>query len=570
VDTQYYLPLSGFTPPSASQPYGGASVIGSGYVQYVISSGISGTPTAPSWATSIGSTTSDNNIIWYCDAKYSPNSLSWTKGYVYAYSYASRLANDSYNTSVPPGANPAVPLGTPTGSELGDISTASPVYTIIGSNSGAVNTISGLGSTNPAVDTIIIWRSADGGGSSNMFFLTEIPNPTPIGGIAQPWTFVDYLPDLPTNLYPGLDNLEPAPIDDENNPPPAAFLPMIYNFSRIWGAYGNTVGFSGGPDVITGNPNSAFNPADEFPFLANVVRIVRTSQGAIVFTTDEIDIIAGGPATSSFYQLSIVSGIGLSSYNALDTYAGEIYFFSSDSEFKTLNASLKLDNYGFPVGDVFATWNAANVYVACQQVGVDNGIFVADGATGWWRCNPYQIPGFAGPEPIWSPPAAITGGCQLVQSIEITPGIKKLLVGGTGPNQQILERNLSVFTDNGTAYDAYFVMGSIVLAHPGQLAVLKFIEMDMSGVAYQPTVSFLLNEISGTFTPFTAAPQFDPPTIYGATLSPTSYSPNRYYFSGTQAVARCRHLQIKVDLGTTSNPDEVYNLTIFGRLLTEF
>jgi hypothetical protein len=113
-------------------------------------------------------------------------------------------------------------------------------------------------------------------------------------------------------------------------------------------------------------------------------------------------------------------------------------------------------------------------------------------------------------------------------------------------------------------------MGSIVLVHPGELAVLKFLEMDFSGKQFQPMVSFLLNEIAGTFTEFTTNPTFDPPSIYGTTGVPESYSPLRYYFSSTKSLARCRHMQIKIDYGKTPNPDELMNLTIFGRLLSEF
>ena len=57
----------------------------------------------------------------------------------------------------------------------------------------------------------------------------------------------------------------------------------------------------------------------------------------------------------------------------------------------------------------------------------------------------------------------------MVQSIEVTPGIKKVLVGPTPASTaanggaQVLERNLNVYTDNGIEYDAWFVMGSIML-----------------------------------------------------------------------------------------------------------
>lgn len=197
-------------------------------------------------------------------------------------------------------------------------------------------------------------------------------------------------------------------------------------------------------------------------------------------------------------------------------------------------------------------------------------MFIADGSTGWYRLNPHQVPGAAqGPEPIWSPYAAVTNGCKMVQAIETQPGIKRLLVGGTGNSQPILKRDLAVFTDNGTPYNAFFTMGSITLAHPGQLALLKFLEFDFSGVKYQPTISYLLNDVAGTFTPFVLKPVFDPPSVYGATIVPGSYSPDRYYFAGNASLARARHLQIKVDLGNTTNGDELFTMTIFGRLMVE-
>jgi hypothetical protein len=664
TNTSWYLPKAGFAPPSSSQPYGGAEVIGNGSVQAVIATGKSGS-NQPNWAETsqvytltgvaytsgqsatysgtitgggsnayagylfniagfvtnpsnnggpflcyastgstlvlvnpnavteshsatatavpIGSETTDNGITWYTDATESVNSLAWTSGYVYAYSYYARLASDGYNTSVaqggfgpPPGV--ASVLGTPTGSEAGTMTTASPVFTITGSNAGAVNTITGLGPTDPQFDTIVIWRSADGGGAANMFWLTEFNAPKPIQGTAQTWSFVDYLPDLPTNVFPGLNELISAPINDQNNPPPSNFLPMVYNFIRIWGASGQTMFNSGGPDIEAGqgNPNEAFNPGDNYPFLANVTNARKCSQGIVVFLTDSIQIIAGGPATSSFYTVEISDNIGLSSPNAIDQYGGEIYFFAADSEGKMISVNLQLSNFGFPIGDKFAAFNAADVYLTVQQANVDNCIFVTDGSTGWYRCNPYQVPGgYSGPGPVWSPFANITGGAQMVQSIEVTPGIKKVLVGPTpattaaNGGAQILERNLSVYTDGGVMYDSFFVLGSVMLCNPGQLCLLKFLEMDFSGVNYQPTISYLLNEISGAFTQFTLAPQFDPPSLYGSTLSPTSYSPNRYFFSGTGSLARARHMQIMVDFGITPNPDELFNLTIFGRIFVE-
>jgi hypothetical protein len=268
----------------------------------------------------------------------------------------------------------------------------------------------------------------------------------------------------------------------------------------------------------------------------------------------------------------------------LDQLAGEIYFFSSDNQFRVMTPALNITNAGFAIADQFANlptsgspsngiaaqvWNSSTGYVASQQATIDNAIYVADGRYGWYRLNARQAGALPNTEPVWSPFAAITNGCKMVNSTETSPGIHQLLVGGTLGFSQILARNLSVYQDNGTSYDAYFDMGNITLAHPGQIALLKFLTLDFSGVGFQPTVSYLLNEISGNFTAFTQNPIFDPPQIYGATLSPQSYSPNRYYFASNASLARCRHLRIRVDYGVSSGTNELYDLTIFGRLMIE-
>jgi hypothetical protein len=343
------------------------------------------------------------------------------------------------------------------------------------------------------------------------------------------------------------------------------------------------VAFSGGPDTEVGNPDEAYSASDSLPFLAPVIRIAKSPQGLITFLTDSIEVIVGGPATASFSSVTWAQGIGLLSYNALDVFAGDIYFFAADNQFRVMTPSLNIANAGFPLGDQFAnqptsgamssglsmTWDPTQVYVASYQNGTDNSVIVADGNTGWYRLNPRQAGAMPNPEAVWSPYAIITNGCQMVISVQTSPGIHKLLVGSQIQNQPILVRNQTVFTDNGTQYDAFFEMGNITLAHPGGLALLKFCEFDFNTPNFKPTISFLLNEIAGTFKAFTLNPVFDPPSLYGQTLSPSSYSPNRYYFSGTGSLARCRHLRLKVDLGTTSTGDEIFNATIFGRLMVE-
>lgn len=445
ANTLWFLPVPGFAPPLATQAYGGAEVIGSSFAQAVTTSGLSG-GSAPSWSTTVGGTTTDNTITWTTVGAFTARSITWTKSHVYAFSFKCRTPTDAYVTTslltlgnlntvqmlTPLGNVPGLvtPLGAYAGGGTGAVSTASPVTTLSTPNiTGAQNQISGFGSPDPQVDTIIIWRDADGGGASNMFELIEIPAPKPIGGMSQPWQFNDFLPDIASTVgginYPGLDNLSPAPIDHQNDPPPTGFLPLCdeLHFSRIWGAVSNTVFPSAGPDTLVGNGNEAFNPGnDDFPFKSTVVACIHSPAGLICPTTTDIECIYGGPSTTSFYSQNMIKKIGLLNYNAWDRVGGEIYFVSTDCQLWSFNPTVQLARAGFPIGNLLASQlpvNGSNVSVVAYENGTDNAVFVGDGASGWYRLNPHQVGAdMSGENAIcWSPFAQINGGAQLLKSV---------------------------------------------------------------------------------------------------------------------------------------------------------
>jgi hypothetical protein len=606
--TNWFLPAAGFAPPLANQPYGGAQVIGSAFVQSVIASGLSG-GSAPSWSVTVGTTTTDNGITWRTASAYSARSITWTASHVYAFSYKCREATDPYVTTSLltfgslntqqavnilgniPGL--VSPIGAYLGGGTGAISTSSPVFTLSSPNTaGAVNLVQGLGSTDPQVDTIVIWRDADGGGSSNMFELVEIPAPKPIAGVAQPWNFNDYLPDIPATVsginFPGLDILAPAPIDDVNNPPPAGFLPLCdqLHFSRIWGAVGNTVFFSGGPDVGVGNPNEAFNPADDFPFKSTVIACMHSPAGLICPTTTDFECIYGGPSTSSFFSQNMLKGIGLANYSAWDRIGGEIYFLSPDMQFWSLNPAVQLARVGFPIANllsdmaIFGTPGLATV--TAYENGTDNAIFVGDGNEGWFRYNPHQVGADISGEnaACWSPQAEIAGGCQMLKAVvlpPLAPGdplLQSLIIGSNTTGKPILGRNQSAsnsYSDNGTAYHAWFDIGAITMVFPGQRAAVKFLEFDFMPVGTQPTVSYAFDDPTPvpTWTAFTTF-VYDPPIVYGGTAITPPYWPDRFYLSQNADVAVGRRIRIKVDYGSSDTvQNELISFAIFGRKYQE-
>lgn len=547
----YYLPVGGFYPPSSSVPFGGAIIIDSNdNEQAVIDTGKS-SGSAPSWATTpVGAVTVDSAATWKLIGPAITQGFVTTKGISFAYSYKSRTVDDIYNTTAPP--DWPSPLGPPTGSESGHVSTASPLFAIVTPFPSSVVTLVVPGSIDPQVDTIVIWATLDGG--STLFFLTEIPNQFPTQTI-----------NINESPFVGLDSVNqliPAPINGQNNPPPAGFLPMAYHFERIWGAVGNFVFASGGPDIVTGNPNESFDPEDFFEFPSPVTRIVPTATGILVFLTSDVYAILGGPVFTTFFPTPMVPGVGLSHYNALDIHGATIYLYTSDNQFISIDPSGGAQRMGGPIADRLALFDSKKAFVTVHENGNDNAVFVSDGVTGWYRLNPSQFPNG---NQVWSPFAVITGGAGAVLSIEVTPGTHRLLVGGVGSNTPILQRDFSTHQDDGVNYICNFTMGSINLVNPGQIAGLTFVNLRSTRVGTSPICSFLLNEISGTFTAFPQTQAY-PWQIYGSTLQPASLFSNAYYFRPSGDPALAEHMQVQVSFPAENFANEVLSLTVWGTI----
>lgn len=552
ANTFWYLPTVGWFPPSGGVPFGGAIIIDSNNnEQAVIVSGLSGTPTHPVWATTpVGAQTTDNAATWQLIGPAITSGFQLTKGASYAYSYKSRTADDIYNTTAPP--DWPSPLGPPTGSETGHVSTASPLFTISTPIPPSVVTLVIPGSSDPQVDTIVIWRTLDGG--STLFFLTEVPNTPPIGGVQQFQTVQDSAPDSTLNEF------ITAPINNQNNPPPAGFLPMAYHFERIWGAVGNFVFASGGPDVLTGDPNQSFDPLDFFEFPEPVTRVVPTATGIYVFLTSDVYAILGGPVFTTFFSSPAIPGVGLLHYQAFDIHGGMMFLFSADKQFLSIDPSGGVNRMGGPIADQLQNFNPMTAFVSVHESGNDNAIFVSDGQTGWFRLNPSQFPNGT---QVWSPFGLVQAGVGAVQSIEVSNGVHRLLVGGQGANTHILQRDFTTYEDDGTPYTCFFTMGSIPLVSPGQIAGLTFTNIRATRIGTSPIVSFLLNEVSGTFTTFPSQQAY-PWQIYGSTLQPTSLYSNAYYFRDAGVPALAEHMQVKVSFPAENFANEVLSLTVFG------
>jgi hypothetical protein len=514
---------------------------------------------APSWATSIGTTTTDNGTLWVCVG---PGSIIFNGESQYAYSWvstdgsvttASDIVQQNYGTSV---------LG-PAGNGRAQLT--------------------GMFPTDPQIAFAWLWRTVQGG--SVLFFDQAIPNPTP--GTASSWYVLDVVPDT------SLNELIEAPIDDENDPPPVGLTALSYHLGCVWGALGNELRYSDGPLINSGNGNTAWSPSNVFVFPSSVLRHWPTSSGLIVLTSSDIYIIQGtNTPTSPLFATPFLQNIGLLSYDAFAVNGSIIYMYTTDNQVISLDPSSGVSEIGFPIGDQFGpqygtgTFTPTSTHVTWHIAqSQDKGLYVSDFQSSWWRMCPTPSPESG---ITWSPRAQIASGFSAVQSVETTPGIHNLLLGPTGvsgtiadvqvvyrqafgvgphvyvtiitltapvptsssfsfsglttyttlngqtlpvvsgipygistsadqfcvlfgsatygpatdtggvipPNSKILQRNYQVYSDNGAAYPAWAVLGSLVLAQPGQLAMVESFTTDSVAIGTPIALAVQLDEIS--------------------------------------------------------------------------
>ena len=476
-------------------------------------------------------------------------------------------------------------------SYTGHRSNISPFSTTTGTFAGQAITVTGSGlptSTDSQVDAIEVYRNVDGGAiwhqippslmTSMSGTLTDangnlyLANPGTAAS-AGTWSFTDTVQDayLNTQIY--------APMDLLNSTPPAGLTNLTFWSGRMWGSVGNLLYYATGPDnavllnlLQNGVPSESWYPSNVIPFDSEIVRSVPAGNGLLVFTTTDIWLVQGSNAVQ-YAPITIASNIGLGNYNALCVDGSNIMLITRDRECLWFSLSSGFYEIGFVIGDkIESTINPLTAYLTRHVKGSqDNAYYVGDGATGWFRLNPNQYGASASGEqaPIWSPFATITGGCNALASIEVQPGIKLLLVGaasGTGP---ILNRDITVFTDNGTAYTWSATIGSVILALPSVLAAVESVTTEMvASNSTQCRVGVLLDEISGTFETLPATnPQAtnDPPQLNPS----TTVLATRFFLSPGTSPPVCRHLQVQLSGTTVGTQDEILSLTLRGEILNE-
>ena len=431
-----------------------------------------------------------------------------------------------------------------------DISNMSNASAIVAVADGYQVQIQGRTTTQLGADKIVIYRTAQGG--STFFQRDEIDMPT--GTIFFQYT--DTIDDTELNIF-----LQ-AQRQGEGTPLAGLITCLGYHVGRIFAAKNNVVCVSSGPDAIVSGSSGNAGFDTFFTAQSPITRFWPCSLGMVVFTVRDAYIILGsGTDADPLYMVTFIEQLPLLHFDAFTVNKTTPMLMMGNNMVVALDPSAGIVEVGFPIADRFEEeFNPALAYVTYHsQSSRESALYVANGSGYWYRMNQNNAPEQGS---AWSPRANIAGmGC--VQSVEITPGIFRLLWSGTAPGP-IMMRDVNARTDNGVAYPAETDFGSIVMAQPGQLAAISFITLESRRVGTRAGLALLLGEISGDFEELKRTRQ-DPTNLPPST---TLFS-DRYHFAQNQNTAWCRHFQMRISWPAEDAANELLTFTIFGQTWQE-
>jgi hypothetical protein len=551
----------------AATVYGGATagapnvcviVDNNGNLQSIASSpAISGTSgaTAPTWATSIGSTTTDGTITWVCSG---PAGVLWSGTLQYAWS----------------------PVGID-----GTVGTASPVTLVANGGLGTgfqlqltVNITGTAARTDLQCAQIALWRTAQG--QATLILLDYIPNPWLLGN-----TSVTYM-DVSSDLVLGQNATVPAPIDESADPPPLGALPMCYALQRVWYIVGNRVMWTAGPDAVTGNGLTQCPPLNFIAFMGKpyaIFPITVQDGGQVVFTSSGMWIILGqGTASDPFYARPYFQSVNVSGFNAVTLFNQNFFVMEANGKVSSVAVEFPFQpatgytEIGFPIGDQFrkvttgginaALFDPAAAFVSWNsQATNENALYVADGAGHWFRMSAVSPPESG---LLWHPIRTLLGGSSAVQAVETSPGVTQLLIGPATSGPILCRDNTgTVYSDpvagTPTGYPSWDAKGVNLLCSTGQWAEVAHISAKSAAVGARPVVSVLLNEIQ----PSTARP-YNRLEVTGNDPADTPKSvsvfSDRYDLAQNGVATTGDSLLTKFDYGAQAAADELLDWGIYG------
>jgi hypothetical protein len=339
-----------------------------------------------------------------------------------------------------------------------------------------------------------------------------------------------------------------------NYPPPTGLNNLCFHMGRMWGTVGNKVYFAVGGETIAGVPEESWPPLNYFTFPGNVVTLVSTKLGLLVFLTDDVYLIRGIDQTS-FYPNLYLSQFGISNPDCVVKDGESLYIYTSTKQLYELKAT-SADEIGFPIEDVLATnFNPATTHLTIHKDGKDNALYIANNNSSVLR---YSLKSRSW-SPLWLTGAI--GMAGIIKSVETATATYNLLMGGS--YNYILKRDYTTHLDDGTQpTGAFLLLGTLLLTRPGQVLNVEAIAVDYTAATTNPVVKLNFNEVSMPTFLFTAltSPQPEP-----ALLAPTEYIKSlRYYLNSNQSKkpTLMRFLQVLISFPDQNVKDEVLGIGV--------
>jgi hypothetical protein len=495
-----------------------------GYLQNVLQPGKSGALPGPNFKTLPGAITADGTASWVNAGEFA---VAQTGAVLYGYEYMNSITVD--------------------------LSDMSPPSVAITRNEGNEIIVQGPGSASAQTDIIVVFRTLQGG--STFGYIGQLPNP----GAGQTWSFTDITSDADVNME------WQAQRAGEGTVLPIGASCLEYHNGHIFAAVGNVVYVSSGPDAVVGGSSGNAGFDTTFTAQSKIIRFWVNSLGVAVFTVRDVYIVTGdGTDSNPFAMQRWISNLPLLNYDAFDVNFTTPYLFTANRTLLSLDPSAGIVEMSFPIADLVAAGfdPAKSTLTYHTAMTGEAAWFLSDGSANWYRLSPINAPdsGFN-----WNPRAQPAGGYSALQSVEIAPGVRALLVGPSAGGGPIRQRDSTTHLDTGTPYPAFGIIGSIVLANPGQLAALAWITIEAQGNAGKaPAVSLLLNETNGTYEAIPRTHQ-DPPNL------PPSKSvlSNRHSVLQGQRPVWCRHFRMRLDWPAEDADNELLTYTVFGQIWQE-
>jgi hypothetical protein len=276
--------------------------------------------------------------------------------------------------------------------------------------------------------------------------------------------------------------------------------------------------------------------------------MISTSAGLLVFTHSDAYIVRGSDS-SSFYSQLWQANFGVASQNCVASDGDLVFLYTSVRQLFSI--SNVLDEIGFPIGDQLkSNFDPTSVYLTIHRSGSDSGLFISNGTTTVYRYNIAKD--------AWSPAAAFSN-VKAIKSIAVADGDYRLLLGRFTDFGYIFYRDLTNWQDDSSSFSAYATIGTIVLAPLGSTVNLGAVAIERKSFGSDPTVSVLLNEISGSFTSL-LNPVSDPPLLPAS----STVVAKRHYLKGAASPLPqlVRHLQAKITFTSENAKNELLGFAL--------